>query len=169
MPCCARVAPHRVQIAARDAQRVVVGPVDLAVVTASQRPGAVVMLVRFPTPWGNQSIAGAYLLVRRDDAAREPSRSVQITVARILEPWVGADVTWGRLPRLSPAEISTTVTGSATDTLRIDVTRIVERWADARSDDRGIAIMADAAGPFSSDRAPDGSRGLAPRLDVYVR
>jgi hypothetical protein len=166
-----------------DSQRMQVAPADLAVVTSSAESGAlpamagggghatgtVVILVRFPTPWGNQRIAGAFLLLGPHYGARPEHRAFRLSVARILDRWVGADVTWGRLPRLSPAEIATTVAGAPAEPLRIDVTQIVERWAYGKPDDHGIAIVASAVGPFSPGYATGTSGGIAPRLDVYVR
>ena len=184
VPCCARQGPHHAEPVPRDSQRTVVAPVDLAVVTpdgdagplpalaepGSHGRGSVVMLIRFPTPWGNQAeIAGAFLLLGLQDAAQPDGRAVRVEVARILDPWVGSDVSWGRLPRLSPVEITTSAPVSSAAPLRIDVTHIVRRWTKGKSDDRGIALLVCANGPFSPGYATGASGGLAPRLDVYVR
>jgi len=170
--------------APRESQRIVVAPTDLAVVTARgessalprsvpfgrQERGSVVLLLRFPTPWGNKArIAGAFLLLWPVREAPAESRPVPIAVARILEPWVGTEVSWGRLPRLSPAELSTVATSTSSRPLRIDVTEIVKRWTRSQPDDQGIALVASAIGPDGTSYATGLGGGLAPRLDVYVR
>jgi hypothetical protein len=166
-----------------DSQRIQVAPADLAVVTSSAESGAlpamagagghatgtVVILVRFPTPWGNQRIAGAFLVLGPHFGARPEPHAVRLSVARILDRWVGTDVTWGRLPPLSPAEITATIAAAPAEPLRIDVTHIAQRWAYDKPDDHGIAIVASADGPCSPGYATGTSGGIAPRLDVYVR
>jgi hypothetical protein len=183
MPRCARIVPHRTEPVPPDSQRIVVAPDDLAVVTSSSQAGAlpamaqsgdrgdgsVVLLVRFPSPWGSRSVAGAFLLLGLHDGAQPDSRPYRVAVARILDPWVGAHVSWGRQPRLAPAEIATTSTGAAVDPLRIDVTEIVRHWAKARPGDHGLAILVSSSGPFAPGYATGCSGRLAPRLDVYLR
>jgi hypothetical protein len=150
------------------AQRIVVAPIDVAVVSSGSRWGEVVTLVRFPTPWGKQSVAGAFLLIGAQDGAQPQSRPVRLTVARVLEPWSGPKVGWARLPRLSPPECTATVTGTTTDPLRLDVSEIVRRWAERGDDNQGIAVLACNPGPFSPNVASDPG-AFAPRLDVYLR
>jgi hypothetical protein len=150
----------------RDSQRAVVEPEDMTVLRSG---GSVVMLVRFSTPWGEQHVAGAFLVLSLDDGSAQDGRPVALTVARILEPWASADTTMGRLPRFSPTEVSATVTGSSTGQIRIDVTHIVRRWTKGRPQEHGLALLAASAEPFSHVFATGAAGRPRPRLDVYVR
>jgi hypothetical protein len=171
LPCCARLPPPFPTAPAvpNDAERVVVAPSDLALVRPRAQSTTAVMLVRFAPRWGNQNVVGAFLLLGASDGSWPDSRPVTLTVARILDAWDRATVTWGRLPRTSPPEFTATVNGAAADPLRIDVTPLVRRWATARPSDQGFAIVFDGTSPFSSAYAPGDANGTAPRLDVYVR
>jgi hypothetical protein len=167
---------------ASDSDRIVVAASDIAIVSASAENGALpdeiaffgrsppVVLLRFPAPWGNRArIMAAFLTLQLQDTTVVDSRTWTLSVARVLEPWAGAGVSWGRLPRLSAPLVRAEVVPLPPRSLRIDVTAIVQRWARAENDERGLALWASAAGPSG----PTFSSGLlgpvGPRLDVYVR
>ena len=172
------------EIAPAEARRLLVAPSDIAVVSSRGGDGAlpaeiplggaaggsVVVLFRFPTPWGNRvRVASAFLTLEPSPGALPEREPVSLSVARVLEPWSASEVTWGRLPRLSAAEVRAYATAGPPKTLRIDVTSIVQRWARGRANDQGIALIsaADASAGATYATGVDGARG--PRLDVYLR
>jgi hypothetical protein len=164
-----------------DADRIVVAASEVAVVSVgaakAQLPDEIalgegsspVVLLRFPAPWGNRArIAAAFLTLELQDASRDDGRPITFSVARILEPWSGGDVTWGRLPRLSPPLVTANLRASRRD-VRIDVTGLVARWARGQPDEQGIALWASGAGGAGPTYATGALGALGPRLDVYVR
>jgi len=178
---CARTGA---EIAPTDAARIVVAPTEVAVVSAGGGDGAIpaeipfgwaaggrmVVLLKFPAPWGNRArIAGAFLTFEPAPGAPPESQSVTVSVSRVLERWSASDVTWARLPRLSATETRAFAGTGPPRTLRIDVTSIVERWARGRTDDQGIALMAPPEAPVGASYSTGISGGHGPRLDVYIR
>jgi hypothetical protein len=178
------VAPSS-EVAPESARRIRVLPSEMAVVSSrggsggSLPPeialggaalGSIVVLLRFPTPWGNHvRVASAFLTLEPFEGSLPETQPVEVSVARVLEPWSRAEVSWGRLPRLSAPEARAFATASPPKTLRIDVSAIVQRWARGRMNEQGIALM---TGPDASTGATF-STGIAgapgPRLDVYLR
>jgi hypothetical protein len=129
-----------------------------------------VVLLKFPTPWGNRvRIARAFLTLEPSPGALPESHPVPVSVSRILERWSASDVTWARLPKLSTAEARALASTGPPKTLRIDVTAIVERWARGRADDQGIALMAPPEAPVGAIYSSGVSGAAGPRLDVYLR
>jgi hypothetical protein len=172
------------EITPTDARRVIVAPSEIAVVSShgggSELPaeiplgasvaGSIVVLLRFPTPWGNRvRVASAFLTLEPSPGAFPETDPVPVTVARVLEPWSATDVSWGRLPRLSAPEARALATARPPKTLRIDVTSIVQRWARERTNDQGIALMSAPEAPVGATYATGVSGARGPRLDVYLR
>jgi len=97
------------------------------------------VLLRFPAPWGNRArIAAAFLTLEVQDDSGS-SGTWTMSVARVLEPWSADVVSWGRLPRLSAPVVTAEMTSRPSRSLRIDVTPIVERWAQGGPDEHGMA------------------------------
>jgi hypothetical protein len=172
------------ELAPADARRILVPPSEIAVVSSRGRDGelpaeiplggasagSIVVLLRFPTPWGNRvRVASAFLTLEPLPGALPETEPVPVAVARVLEPWSASDVTWGRLPRLSAPEVRALATAQPPRTLRIDVTSIVQRWARGRANDQGIALMASPEVPIGATYATGVSGARGPRLDVYLR
>jgi hypothetical protein len=172
------------EIAPADARRLSVAPIDMAVVSSrggdgalpSEIPlggasgGSLVVLFRFPTPWGNRvRVASAFLTLEPTPGAAPELGPFPVTVARVLEPWSGSEVTWGRLPRLSAPEARAYATAGPPKTLRIDVTSIVQRWARGRANDQGIALISAPESSVGATYATGVSGARGPRLDVYLR
>jgi hypothetical protein len=179
-----RCAALGTEITPTDARRVLVAPSEIAVVSsrggASSLPaeiplggatsGSIVVLLRFPTPWGNRvRVASAFLTLEPSPGALPEIDAVPVTVSRVLEPWSASDVSWGRLPRLSAPEARALATARPPKTLRIDVTSIVQRWARERTNDQGIALMSGPETPVGATYATGVSGARGPRLDVYLR
>jgi hypothetical protein len=185
MGCAGASRPRAAaEVTPLDAQRFVVAPTELAVVSSrggaavvpaeiplgSASGGSMVVLLRFPTPWGNRvRIARAYLTFEPSPGALPETRPVPVSVSRILEPWATADVSWSRLPKLSPTEVRAVAVTGPPQTLRIDVTSIVERWTRGRADDQGIALTAVPEAPVGAIYSTGISGGPGPKLDVYLR
>jgi len=166
-------------------RRVLVAPTEMAVV--SSLPGedgvlpvaipvgtasgsSVVVLLRFPATWGNRArVASAFLTLEPTSGAVPTTDSRSVSVARVLEPWSAADVSWGRLPRLSAPEARALATARPPKTLRVDVTAIVQRWARAKTGDHGIALLTGGGAPTVASYATGASGERGPRLDVYLR
>ena len=167
-----------------DAQRIVVAPQEMAVVTRGERDRALpreitlggtaraspIILFRFPTPWGKRvRVARAFLTLEPAPGAVPETHPVLVSVARVLEPWAAAEVSWGRLPRLSAFEGSAYSGIGPGKALRIDVTTIVQRWALGRSADQGLALAASSDAPLGPSYATGVAGGTGPRHDVYFR
>jgi hypothetical protein len=167
-----------------DAQRIVVAPQEMAVVARGNGdtalPGEIplggstrasaVLLLRFPTPWGKRvRVARAFLTLEPAPGAIAETRPVLLSVARVLEPWSARGASWGRLPRLSAFEGSAYTGIGPAQTLRIDITAIVQRWALGRTNDQGLALTASSDAPIGPTYATGVSGGTGPRLDVYLR
>ena len=178
---CARLGS---ELSPPDSRRMLVAPTQVAVVSSrgydpalpveiplgGASAGSIAVLLRFPTPWGNRiRIASAFLTLEPLPGASPEMRPVTVTVARILEPWSASDVSWARLPRLSAPEGRALATTSPPKTLRIDVTTIVQRWALARTNDQGIALIAEPHAFVGATYATGVSGARGPRLDVYLR
>jgi hypothetical protein len=172
------------EVAPADSQRIIVSPSELAVVSSrggdgsvpteialgSASAGATVLLLRFPTPWGNRArIARAFLTFEPSPGATPESQPVAVSVSRILEPWSASQVSWSRMPRLSTTEARAVAVTGPPQPLRIDVTAIVERWKRGRADDQGIALTAPADAPVGAIYSSGISGAPGPRLDVYLR
>ena len=179
-----RCAPLGSEVASAEAQRLLVAPSEIAVVSARARDGtlpaeipfgstsegSIVLLLRFPTPWGNRArVASAFLTLEPAPGAFPETESVPMEVSRVLEPWTASDVSWARMPRLSAPEARALATARPPKTLRIDVTSIVQRWARGRSQDQGIALVAGPEAPVGVTYVTGVSGARGPRLDVYLR
>lgn len=173
-------------VAAADAARVVLLPASLAVVASrggggggDELPdtvtigrgssGTVVMLLRFEATWRDDAEVASALLVLEPIAGAPPAVSpIDFEMARIIEPWAPAAVSWGRQPRLGVPMKAGSPRARPALPLRIDVTPLVRAWS-RRGDDHGIALLAhgdDASGAVISTGV---TQGRGPRLEVYVK
>jgi hypothetical protein len=166
-----------------DTQRVVVAPREIAVVSSrgtdsalgdeiplGGSKGSVIVLLRFPAPWGNRvRIASAFLTLEPSPGSLPHLEPVHVAVSRVLEPWSAADVSWGRLPRRAQPEAFALATFGPPKTLRIDVTTIVRGWARGRPDDQGIALTAPPEAGVGAAFSTGVTGAAGPRLDVYLR
>jgi len=164
---------------ASDSDRIVVAASDIAVVSsrgaalpdeiALAGGAAPVVLLRFPAPWGNRArIAAAFLTLEVQDDSGS-SGTWTMSVARVLEPWSADVVSWGRLPRLSAPVVTAEMTSRPSRSLRIDVTPIVERWAQGQPDEHGMALWVRSAATSAPTYATGALGAAGPRLDVYMR
>jgi hypothetical protein len=170
-----------------DALRVVLAPVDLAVVASRGSggggaalpsvvalgrgsSGTVVMLFRFAATWRDDAeVVSAFLVL--DALAGSPPAASPITfeMARIVEPWQPAVVSWGRSPRLGVPRAAGSARARPAIPLRVDVTPLVREWARRDADDHGIALVASGDDAYGAVVSTGASLGNGPRLEVYVK
>jgi hypothetical protein len=170
-----------------DALRVVLAPVDLAVV-ASRGPsgggdvrpeavalgrgasGTVVMLFRFAATWRDDAeVVSAFLVLDALEGAPPAAGPITFETARIAEAWQSGVVSSGRQPRLGVPRQAGTVRARPTVPLRVDVTPLVREWARRDADDHGIALLARGDDAFGAVVSMGVSQGSGPRLEVYVK
>lgn len=185
-----RCRPEGELPAPEDALRVVLSPVDMAVIASGDAAGAsrggasapetvtlgregggtVEMLLRFEsTLREGAEVTSAFVVLDPVAAAPPASSPTSVEVARILEPWSPATVTWGRQPRLALPRAAGVLRARPGAPSRVDVTALVRDWGRRLPDDHGIAIIfrgSDAAGSTFSMGTTSGG---GPRLDAYVR
>lgn len=166
-----------------DGRRLVLAP-DQVAVTSSQDPAgggsrlpAVVILGRgsstlflhFAVPLDEPRDVSAAVLVLELPRDSPPGPSLPIHIAPILQPWIADDVSYGRVPRVGVPERAGVFGGSFAGSVRIDVTTLVKRWAERRSDDHGIAVLADEIDAYGAPFSLGITEGRGPRLEVYLR
>lgn len=187
-----RCRPADVTPSPADAQRVLLQPADIAVLTSrgdvdgpgrsgrgrlpeaialgGAASGSTVVLLRFAASWRDDAeIASAFLVLDPVEGAPPAASQVSLEVARILEPWTSETASWGRQPRLSIPELAALARRRPAAPLRIEVTRLVRGWAKRASDDHGIALLAPGRDPVGLALSMGISEGLGPRLEVYLR
>lgn len=170
--------------AAQSAQRVVLEPTALAVVSSKDASsqdradipfgksalGELVVLLQFPAPFTDTTnILSAYLIMDPAPGAIPGPAPVELRVARILAPWSTQDVDWATLPSLSSVESTFQASIWAGRTLRLDVTEQVRRWREHRRDDHGLAVLAAPQNDVGATYSLGLVGGNGPRLDVYLR
>ncbi len=169
------------------ALRVVLAPVDLAVVTSrgpggggDVRPeaialgrgasGTVVMLLRFAATWRDDAeVASAFIVLDTLDGAPPVTSPITFEVARIAEAWQSGVVSWGRQPRLDVLRQAGTMRARPTVPLRVEVTPLVREWARRGADDHGIALLARGDDAYGAVISIGVAQGSGPRLEVYVK
>jgi hypothetical protein len=181
--CRASEAPPSPQ----DAVRVVLTPVDLAVVAArgsggggAELPdvvalgrgasGTVVMLFRFAATWRDDAeVVSAFLVLDAIDGEPPATSPITFEMARVAEGWQPGLVSWGRQPRLGVPKTAGTVRPRPTVPLRVDVTPLVRTWGRRDADDHGIALLAHGDDAYGAAVSTGVSQGNGPRLEVYVK
>ncbi len=165
-------------------RRLLLEPAELAVIAsrsaAREQPpatialgraadGTVELLLRFEAdfPKGTQ-IVSAFILLE-PLAGALPTTPTSFEMARILDPWDAATVTWGRQPRLSLAALAALNHPTHDGPVRVDVTQLVREWSEGRPDDHGIALLVEGKDPIGTAYSTGMSQGHGPRLEVYLR
>lgn len=170
--------------APQSAQRVVLDPIDVAVVSSSglrgleradisfgrDSLGELVMLLRFPAPFTDTTqILSAHLVMAPATGSIAGPAPVKLRLARILEPWTPEETRWATLPRLSAIESTFLASTWGNRPLRLDVTPQVRRWREHRPEDHGLAVLASPQNHTGETYSLGLTGGHAPRLDVYLR
>jgi hypothetical protein len=132
--------------------------------------GSSTLYLHFAVPIAEaRDVSAAVLILERPHDALAPSTSLPIHIAPILSPWISDGVSYGRVPSVGVPERAGVFSGSYGGTVRIDVTAMVKRWAERRSDDHGIAVVADETDAYGSSFSLGVTEGRGPRLEVYLR
>jgi hypothetical protein len=168
-----------------DTLRVVVAPVDLAVIASRGEPGeslpetlalgratdgTVELLLRFAAPFHDDAdVMSAFVVLDPLESAPPAARPATFEIARILEPWQPSIVTWGRQPRLDLPRRAGVVRALPTAKLRVDVTPLVRDWGKRLPEDHGIALLVRGDDAIGQAYAMGTTSGTGPRLEVYVR
>jgi hypothetical protein len=182
-----RCRPQDVAPSPGDTVRVVLSPTDLAVVAARgtggggpelpdtvalgrSSSGTVVMLFRFAATWRDDAeVASAFLLLEPLDGAPPALGSIAFEMARIVEPWQPAVVSWGRQPRLAVPLVAGAQRARPSLPVRVDVTPLVRGWQRRDADDHGIALLAKGDDAYGTVVSMGVSLGKGPRLEVYYK
>lgn len=178
-----RCRPAATTPASPETVRIVLPPKDIAVVSA-RGPGGLgdavalgraangetTILLRYMTSFRDDAeVVRAFIVLEPVSGAEPPRTPTRVEIARILEPWSSATVSYGREPRLAMPELSAIVPPRTPPRVRLEVTDIVRRWPRRRTDDQGIAVVARGDDPVGTVVATGLARGHAPSLEVYVR
>jgi hypothetical protein len=132
--------------------------------------GSLSLLLHFAAPISQSGeVIAAFLVL--DPVAFAPSSgsTVEMQIARILEPWRPETVSWGRQPHLDLPERAGAVVPSLRAPARIDVTHIVRAWAKRRPEEQGIAVLGGASDPIGATFSLGVTEGQGPRIEVYVQ
>lgn len=175
-----------VKPAVDSARRLVLRPVDMAVVAHSS-DGAIPpifslgrdaapakLLLRFSVALpSNATIIEAYVVLRKSTVVDDDPEPISLHATRIEETWTGGSVSWAIQPRTSEIRApSTVVEAAGSPVVRMDVREIVKHWAKHDPTDQGIAILAENETRSGTTFAISGSgadRDVEPYLELYVR
>jgi hypothetical protein len=169
-----------------DAQRVVLPPADVAVVSLSgggggpdlpdavavgrAASGTVTMFFRFEATWRDDAeVASAFLVLEPMEGSPPALLPISFEMARIVEPWRAAVVSPGRQPRLAVPLVAGTMRARPSLPLRVDVTPLVRTWSRRDPDDHGIALLAKGDDAYGAVVSMGVAQGKGPRLEVYVK
>jgi hypothetical protein len=141
--------------------------------------GSSVLLLRFAVSLPkNATVVEAYIVLHRAEAIDIDPEPILLHTARIVEPWVGRSVSWGRLPRIEDTRApEARLEPSGPSLVRLDVRDLVRGWERRDPADQGIAVVADnasrtgAAFAFRSSGIDSAgvSKDVEPHLELYIR
>jgi len=166
--------------------RILLSPVDMAVLASSDDLGGSPLpevaalgraasgdwlwLMSFePKLDADSEVEAAYLLLEIAEGTPSAAAPVPIEVAEILGRWASDSASWGRQPKLGLLRSLAPAQPRPGAPLRVEVTDVVRGWADGRSRTRGIALLADGVDAHGASIATGLTRGVGPRLEVYLR
>jgi hypothetical protein len=166
-------------------RRVVVSPVDVAWMKpgdgtneASAMPaifplgrradGNAVLFVRFAVPLARETqVVEAYLLLARSESMDADPTPISLHACRIAERWDSRSLSWATQPRIEDLGLATSrVDGQSPTLVRLDVRRLVAKWAEHDSRDQGIAVVAEgesATGVPFAYQPSSTQRGVQPQ------
>lgn len=175
-----RCRPNEAELAPLGSKRVVLAPTELAVLEPGGEPAPeaitplgsfgrehVLLLLRFDPPAAaSGKLAAAFLVFDRDGAAPPESTSIELELARVLDPWSTDRVSWASRPRVGSAKARFTAPAASDAPLRVEVTELL----DGRpSRDHGFALRAVTSGPSGARVVTGPARGDTPRLELYFQ
>jgi len=166
--------------------RILLAPVDMAVLASSDDFGGTttpevaalgraasgdwLWLMSFePKLDADDEVESAYLLLEVAEGALPAAAPVPLEVAEILGKWGSDSMSWGRQPRLGILRSTAPARPRPGAPLRVEVTEVVRGWAGRPEAARGIALLADGVYAHGASIATGLTRGVGPRLEVYLR
>lgn len=176
-----------VKPAVDSARRLVVRPVDMAVVASGDHASkgalppifalgrdSAKLLLKFAVALpSNANVIEAYVVLRRTSVVDDDPAPISLHATRIEEAWTGGSVSWAMQPRTSETRTpSTLVEPNGSPLVRMDVREIVKHWAKHDPNDQGVAIVAEADTRTGTTFAISGGgadRDVEPYLELYVR
>ncbi|HMJ12071.1 MAG TPA: hypothetical protein VK524_11690 [Polyangiaceae bacterium] len=181
-----RCVPLGSEPVAIETLRVVLTPSDIAVVTAngprpaqgvpgvvrfgSAQDGPTALFLRFaPVRARAQRIDRAFLLLEPMPGAAGGHDDVQVEALHVGSSWDDASLSWSRQPRVGLPKSPGLARSSPPSTLRIDVTELVRHQRERSHADVAIAVKAGGGSGAGAVFATGATRGLGPRLELYVR
>jgi hypothetical protein len=182
-----RCRPLEAPASSGDAQRMVLAPVQTAVVASlggggggedlpdtvalgRSSGGTVVFFFRFEAGLRDDAeVESAFLVLDPLDGVPPATSPIRFEMARVVEPWRAETVSAGRQPRLAvPLDAGSARTRPGAP-LRVDVTPLVRAWQKRAADDHGIALLARGDDAYGAVVSTGGTQGRGPRLEVYVK
>jgi hypothetical protein len=156
------------------ARRIVYAPVDVGYLRHGDKSGERVtiaplgsrdgglLLLRFAIDLApDATVLEAYVLLERATEVDDDPTPVALHVARIVEPWESASISWARQPRIDNLGAPVTrVRAGSGPIVRVDVRTIVQRWRRRSNDEFGLAVLTDG------ESATGISVALAPSFDA---
>lgn len=130
------------------------------------------ILLKFPKPTFQESIARAFLVLERAEGAQAGPGEVTLRAQQIVEPWSlkgGAGTTWASAPRaesITSGEVKVSARGVGA--IRIDVTKWMADYAKKSGQSWGLRVEGDGEG-YGVPIATGWAKGNPPRLEVYLQ
>lgn len=166
--------------------RIVLDPIDMAVLASSDDFGGTttpevaalgraasgdwLWLMSFdPKLEAGDEVESAFLLLEPADGTPPAAAPVPIEVAEVLGRWSSETTSWGRQPRLGFAQSLAPARPRPGAPLRVEVTAVVRGWAGGPPGARSLALLADGVDAHGASIATGLTRGVGPRLEVYLR
>jgi hypothetical protein len=162
---------------ARDSERLVLSPVELAVATdggessapavtlGSARDENASFYVRFGSSYKGREVAAAFLLLTVSPGTEPEPEDVPLEVWALGKSWSQASLSRGVVPGRARPMVRGIARSSPPSPVRVDVTRIIRELSRTPADD-GVAIVASASHGAGVTLVT--SAAGAPRLEVYL-
>ena len=165
-------------------QRLVLTPSALAVLSDSQAtqgaPGAVAfgdasgpsaLYLDFSKDWQRLGVPlAAFLALDAREGAVLDKTPITIEVWSVRSAWQPSELrAWSDKPTLAPPFARITLSTSASQPLRVDVTPLLRFMVQNPTLDHGFALLARSGTGHGASFATGMSGGRAPRLEIYVR
>lgn len=140
-------------------------------ITFGSTSGRSALYLRFPAEWRSGSTPRRAFIALDPRADASPlAEPVRIEAWRVQNDWRPEALhRWSDKPELAPPYAATTISPSASGTVRIDVTELLGFAANNPELDHGIALIATGGRGHGAAFATGMNGGNAPRLEIYSR
>jgi hypothetical protein len=132
--------------------------------------GGGVGLLRFAAQLSPEAtVLEAYLLLERATDVDTDPAPITLYAERIVEPWDGATVSWGRAPRVQEASAARTRVSLASGPLiRLELRALVQQWRRLGSREFGVAVLAEGTSATGMPLIWAPSQGSVERRDPVL-